>query len=130
MRTILPWMISTVGIPALLYGIWFQTEGLFLVSWDKVLLALIAGTAIGFCATRYIGLQSVTGPKDMYSMIYAYEVTFFLCILITYISSTVLMFLIGSAGTALAIAAAIYYTYWFVMRKKGHILNADKNIAK
>lgn len=129
-QTILPWAIATAGIPILIYGIWFQTEGLTLIKLEGVLLALVVGAAIGFFATRYIGQEKMTGPKDMHSLIYAYELTAVLCLLITYCASTVIMFLVGVAGSALGISAAAYYDYWFAMRNRGHIINADKDTAK
>lgn len=129
---ILPVAFVVTGIPALLYGMWFQTEGFTLYNtmgvapWDTCVLIMVGCAAIGCFIMNYFKRQSeirVMGKgtvrvQDLKGMIRGYLFCGILCWVILWIAFSVMYFYIGIAGMSLCLSAVTYYLIWLYRTEK------------
>ncbi len=129
---ILPVAFVVLGLPALFYGMWFQTEGFTLyytygvTPWDTCVLIAVVCFVVGCFIMNYFKKQSESGKtgkgairiQDLKAMIRGYVVCGYLCWGILWIAFTVLYFYLGIAGMSLCLGAVAYYLVWLYRVEK------------
>ena len=125
----LVWVLAIGGVLLLLYGIWFQTEGLTLAETplSSIFMVVLAGCGVSAVMMTFLLNQTkkkrITGGKmprrsDLKGMLRGYMITFVLCLIIVYTAKNVSFFYLGLAGMSFSFTAAWYYLIWGFIEKK------------
>ncbi|MBR6322088.1 MAG: hypothetical protein IKR59_04385 [Lachnospiraceae bacterium] len=123
------WTAAIISIPVLLYGAWFQTEGLTLeaVTVREMGASVVVGAGLGLILMVLIYRQTKKerpqgGKKasrsDLSGMMIGNLVCFIFFIVMVYTATNVAFFKFGLGGIAYAAASFFFYLIWGIIEKK------------
>ena len=120
------WFVATAGPCLTVYGILFQTECFYYVSWLKCLIMFAACAIVAFLIVRFAYTETKSGnparsmpaTEPMKPIMRVFLIAFFLSLAVTYTARMISVFMVGVGGMSLSSFMLLFYMLWRVREEK------------